>query len=133
MTDTPPSDPDLDAFAASLQADSRDSAVFFRVLCERLLTALPEATVVERERSLLKSRRLARKVTVRLGSETFEAEVGEGGVSCRHVHAVQGIGGGMPWSKQVSVDEWLRELVAAVAQDAATVASAASALRSLVT
>ena len=133
MSETPPSDADLDAFAASLQADSRDSTVFFRVLCERLLTALPEATVVERERSLLKSRRLARKVTVHLGSETFEAELGAAGVTCRHVHAVQGIGGGMPWSKQVGVDEWLHDLVAAVAQDAATVASAASSLRSLVT
>ena len=133
MSDTPPPDADLDAFAASLQADSRDSTVFFRVLCERLLSALPEATVVERERSLLKSRRLARKVTVRLGNETFEAELGAGGVTCRHVHSVQGIGGGMPWSKQVTVDEWLHALVATVAQDAETTASAASALRSLVT
>src|SRR4030088_805176 len=124
MSETPPSDVDLDEFAASLQADSRDSAVFFRVLWERLLTALPEATVVERERSLLKSRRLARKVTVHLGNETFEAELGAGGVTCRHVHSVQGIGGGMPWSKQVSVDEWLHALVATVAQDAETTASA---------
>jgi hypothetical protein len=133
MSDTPPSDADLDAFAASLQADARDSAVFFRVLCERLLAALPEATVVERDRSLLKSRRLARKVTVHLGNETFEAELGADGVTCRHVHSVQGIGGGMPWSKQVSVDEWLHALIAAVAHDAETTASAASALRSLVT
>jgi hypothetical protein len=133
MSDTLPSETDLDALAASLQADVRDSTVFFRVLCERLLDALPENTVVERDRSVFKKRRLARRVTVRLGDETFEAELGPTDVICRHVHSVHGIGGGLPSSRLVSVDEWLRTLVATLAQQAQSNAAAASALRSLAT
>jgi hypothetical protein len=133
MPDTPPSETDLDALAASLNADTRDSAVFFAVLCEKLLNELPENTDVERERSLFKKRRLARRVTVHLGDETFEAELGPSEVTCRHIHAVHGVGGGLPWSQQVSVDEWLRALVATVTQAVQGSAAAASALRSLVT
>jgi hypothetical protein len=133
MSDTTPPEADLDALAASLQADTRDSTVFFRVLCERLLDILPETTVVERDHALFKKRRLARKVTVRLGEETYEAELGPGGVTWRHVHSVYGIGGGLPWSKQVSVDDWLRALVATVGEQAHTSATAASALRALIT
>lgn len=133
MSDTLPSDADLDTFAASLQADERDSTVFFRVLCAKLLDALPESTEVEREHSLLKKRRLARKVTVRLRDETFEATLGQGDVICRQIHSVTGVGGGLPWAKQLSVDEWLRALMATVAEQGQTSAAAASALRSLVT
>jgi hypothetical protein len=133
VSDSLPSEADLDALAAALQADARDSTVFFRVLCERLLDALPGHTDVQREHSVFKKRRQARHVTVSLGAETFEAELGKGDVTCRHIHSVQGIGGGLPWSKQVTVDEWLRALVAAVAQQAQTSDAAASALRSLVT
>jgi hypothetical protein len=97
------------------------------------LDALPENTVVERDRSVFRKRRLARRVTVRLGDETFEAELGPTAVICRHVHSVQGVGGGLPSSRLVSVDEWLRTLVATVAQQAQTNAAAASALRSLAT
>ncbi|MDQ2960949.1 MAG: hypothetical protein M3R48_07870 [Candidatus Dormibacteraeota bacterium] len=133
MSDSPPPETDLDALAASLNADARDTTVFFRVLCGKLLAAFPSVTVVEREHSVLKSRRLPRKVTVQLGDETFEAEQGPAGVTCRHIHAVHGVGEGLPWSKQVSVDEWLHSLVTIVAQDAQATAAAASALRSLVT
>lgn len=133
MSDAPPPALDLDALAASLQADERDATVFFRVLCEKLLDALPESTDVERARSVFKNRRLAHSVTVRLEDETFEADLGPSGVTCRHSHAVHGVGGGLPWSKQVSVDEWLRSLVATVAEQAQTNAQAAAALRTLVT
>jgi hypothetical protein len=133
MSDMPAPGTDLDTLAASLNADARDATVFFRVLCEKLLAAFPSATAVERDHALLKSHRMPRKVTVRLGDETFEAEQGPGGVTCRHIHAVHGIGGGLPWSKEVSVDEWLSALVAIVAQDAEATAAAAAALRSLVT
>jgi hypothetical protein len=133
MSDALPPQADLDALAVSLQTDERDAGVFFRVLCQRLVDVLPQSTEVERERSVFKKRRLARRVTVRLGEETLEAELGPSGVTCRHIHSVHGVGGGLPWSKQVSIDEWLHALVAAVAREARTNAEAASALRSLVT
>jgi hypothetical protein len=133
MSDELPPEADLDALAVSLQADERDATVFFRVLCQRLVDVLPQSTDVQRHRSVFKKRRLARRVTVHLGDETFEAELEPGGVTCRHTHSVHGVGGGLPWSKQVSIDEWLHALVAAVAREARTNAEAASALRSLVT
>lgn len=133
MSDARPSEADLDALVAALQADARDSTVFFRVLCEKLLQAMPDETEVEREHSVFKKRRLARRVTVHLGDDTLEAELGQGDVTCRHIHSVHGLGGGLPWSRQVSVDEWLRALVATISQQAQSSAAAASTLRSLVT
>ncbi|MEO8897143.1 MAG: hypothetical protein ABI352_02895 [Candidatus Dormibacter sp.] len=133
MDDAPPPDTDLSALAASLQSDARDSAVFFRVLCATLEDALPANTTVERDHSVFKTKRLARKVTVRLGSETFEAEESGGRVVCRHIHAVQGVGGGLPYAKEVGMQEWLGGLVTAMAQEANTNTAAAAALRSLTT
>jgi hypothetical protein len=129
----PPPDADLSALAASLQSDARDSTVFFRVLCATLEEALPENTTVEREHSVFKKNRLARKVTVTLASETFEAEVSAGRVVCRHVHAVQGVGGGLPYAKEVNVHEWIEELIACIAQEATANSAATAALRSLTT
>ncbi len=133
MGDVPPPEEDLTALAASLQSDARDSAVFFRVLCSTLEDALPASTVVEREHSLFKEKRLARRVTVRLGDDTFEAELAGDRILCRHTHAVHGVGGGLPYSKETGVDEWLTALLTAVAQDAHTTATATAALRSLTT
>ncbi|MGH7721824.1 MAG: hypothetical protein ACRENL_03170 [Candidatus Dormibacteria bacterium] len=133
MSDSLPPREDLDAVAASLQADARDAGVFFQVLCEKLLSALPENTEVERDRSVFKKRRRARRINVRLGDETFEAELERGKVTCRHIHSVHGVGGGLPWSKPASVDEWVRALVEMVSREARTEGSAAAALRSLVT
>lgn len=133
MSDLPPPEADLSALAASLQSDARDSTVFFRVLCATLEGALPAATTVEREHSLFKSKRQAQKVSVHLGDDTFEAELRQGGVACRHIHAVHGVGGGLPYSKELGMDEWLTALLAGVAQDAQVSAAATAALRSLTT
>lgn len=107
--------------------------MFFGVLCTTLEAALPECTTVEREHSLFKAKRLARRLTVRLGDDRFEAEVGDGRLVCRQVHAVHGVGGGLPYTKQLGVEEWVEALVAGVAQDAQARAAATAALRSLTT
>jgi hypothetical protein len=129
----PPPEADLSALAASLQSDARDSTVFFRVLCATLQEALPQNTTVEREHSVFKKKRLAHRVTVNLASETFEAQVSDGRIVCRHVHAVQGVGGGLPYAKEVSVQEWIEALLACMAQEASANSAAAAALRSLTT
>lgn len=133
MGDVPPPDADLSALAASLHSDARDSAVFFRVLCATLESALPERTTVEREHSVFRAKRLARTLSVRLGDDTFEAEMSAGRLVCRHVHAVHGVGGGLPYSTEVGVTEWVAALVAGVAQDAEAGDAATAALRSLTT
>lgn len=129
----PPPDPDLGALSAALQSDARDSSVYFRVLCTTLEDALPKNTTVEREHSVFKTKRVARKVTVNLAHETFEAEESAGRLLCRHIHSVQGVGGGLPYAKELSMEEWLDALLASVAQDAGANSAAASALRSLTT
>jgi hypothetical protein len=129
----PPPDADLSALSASLQSDARDSAVFFGVLCATLETALPERTTVGRERKLFGAKRPPRTLVVRLGDDTFEAEMLDGRMRCRHLHAVHGVGGGLPYSKELGVDEWVDALTAAVAQDAQASAAATAALRSLAT
>lgn len=132
-SDEPPAPADLDALAASLQADAGDAGVFFPVLCEKLLDALPACTEVEREHSLVKRKRRPRRVTIRFGDDTFEAELAQGVVTCRHSHFVSGIGGGLPYSRQVSLADWLAAVLAALAAEAQTSAAATAALRSLVT
>jgi hypothetical protein len=131
--DRPADATDLDSLAALLQADARDAKVFFPVLCEKLLGALPDAAVVEREHSLRKRNRVARKITLRLGDDTFEAEMAGDIVSCRHVHAVRGVGGGMPFNRQLELDDWIAAVVASLAHQAQTSAAATAALRALVT
>jgi hypothetical protein len=131
--DAVPPEADLSALAASLQSDARDSTVFFGVLCTALESAVPASTTVERQRSLVRSRRLARRLTVRLGDDTFEAELHDGRTVCRHLHAVSGVGGGLPYSKEVGVQQWTAALVAALAHDARATAAATEALRSLTT
>jgi hypothetical protein len=133
VSDAPPPDPDVSALSASLQSDARDSAVFFRVLCATLENALPQNTTVEREHSLFKKKRLARKVSVHLGDETFDAEMWQGRLACRHVHAVHGVGGGLPYSKEMGMEEWVAALLASVALDAQASAAATDTLRSLTT
>jgi hypothetical protein len=129
----PPPEPDLSALAASLQSDARDSRVFFSVLCATLEAALPKNTTVERDHSMFKKKRLPRKVTVSLAGETFEAEGSDGRLVCRHIHIVHGVGGGLPYAKEVSTEEWLDQLLASVAQEATANSAATDALRSLTT
>ncbi len=133
VDDAPPPETDLNALAASLQSDARDSRVFFAVLCATLEQALPNSTTVERDHSVFKKKRLPRKVTVSLASERFEAEESNGHLMCRHIHVVQGVGGGLPYAKEVSTREWLDGLLAGVAQEADVNSAAADALRSLTT
>lgn len=132
MSEVLPPEADLDTLAASLHADASDSTVFFRVLCAKLADALPEHALVECDRALLRKNRLARKVTVRFGDDTFDADLQHGDVLCRHVHSVTGVGGGMPYTKQLSIDDWLRAIIERMSTEAQVRAGAATALGSLV-
>lgn len=107
--------------------------MFFAVLCTALENALPSATTVERRHSLVKAKRTPWRLTVRLGDDTFDAELHEGRLQCRQVHAVQGVGGGLPYYRDLGVREWSAALVAALADDAQATAAATDALRSLAT
>lgn len=124
---------DFDMVAASLQADMRDAAVFFPVLCQKLADALPEAAKLEREPGLFKKHHPVRKITLRFPYDTFEAELVSGAISCRHVHFGHGVGGGPAFSKALDVNQWLAAVLAVLSEQAQSSATATAALRSLVT
>ncbi len=52
---------------------------------------------------------------------------------CRQVHASHGIHGGMPYTKDLTVQEWMAAVLAAVTADAQASAAATDTLRSLLT
>jgi hypothetical protein len=131
--DVPPPEAELSALSASLQSDARDATVFFGVLCSGLESALPSSTMVERRHSLVKAKRVPRRLTVHLGDDSFDAELHDGRLQCRHIHAVDGVGGGLPYSRDLGVQEWTAALVTALAHDARATAAATDALRSLTT
>jgi hypothetical protein len=133
VADALPPDADLSTLAASLQSAARDSAVFFNVLCATLESALPGGTTVERDHRLFKRARAARKVTIRLGDDSFEAEMSAGRLAGRQVHAVHGVGGGLPFSKEMPMDLWMTAVVEGLERDAQASAAATAALRSLTT
>jgi hypothetical protein len=133
MSDTPQSEQDLDELVGSLRADGSDINVFFQVFTAKLIDTIPGAVEVEREGGLFKKQHPVRRLLVRLGDDTFEAEPRQGTIACRHTHDVHGVGGGLPFSRDLGFDEWLRALVGALAQQAQTNAAASAALRSLVT
>src|ERR1700736_174028 len=54
MTDLPPHQPDLDALAASLRLDARDTAFFSQVLATRLPDSMPAIVTLDREGGMFK-------------------------------------------------------------------------------
>ena len=57
----------------------------------------------------------------------------EGQLLCRQVHAVHGIHGGIPYTKELAVEQWMSAVLAAVTADARSSAAATDTLRSLLT
>jgi hypothetical protein len=130
MSDASPPDPDLDSITASLHLDAADISVFFQVFCSKLLDAVPGCVEVQREGGLFKKDHPIRKIAVRAGEDLFEAELGRGGVVCRHAHAVRGI---VLRSEEIGFDAWRRSLVQILSSQAQITAEAAAGLRSEVT
>jgi len=135
MMEVPPPAREIDAVMASLRADASDITVFFQVLSAKLQAAIPESVELERTKGIFKRRRNrpVRRIVIHAGDDLFEAEMHQGTVTCRQNHIVHGIGGGMPFSKELSFDEWLRGLFEHLALRAQTNAAVSTALRSLVT
>lgn len=134
MSEGSPPAGDLDALAAELRADSSDLRVFFQVLCSKLADDLPHAVTLEREPGMFKKHPQVRRLTVRLGGDTFTAEQrADDTISWHQSHAVLGVGGGMPFARDLDVNDWLRALVDVVDSGVHGTDATAAALRSLVT
>jgi hypothetical protein len=120
---------DLDLLAASLQADGGDVRLLLRALVTRLSGALGDRLTVERSGGLLRRSSDIRRVSVRLGDETLDAALEDGALACTVARSSGGI---RIRSARVTVDEWLRRLLAALRDEAATSTAARNALESIV-
>lgn len=121
-------DLDLDLLASSLRADDGDVRVLLRALVTRLSGALGERLSVERVGRFRKSEEI-RQVSIHLGDDQFDATVDRGSLECTISRSSGGI---RIRSIRVGIDEWLRRLLGALAEEAATTEATRVALESLV-
>ena len=120
---------DLDLLASSLRADGGDVRVLLRALVTRLSDALGDRLAVERAGSRLRKSEEIRQVSIRLGDDQFDAAVDRGTVVCTISRSSGGI---RIRSSRVGIDEWLRRLLGALRDEAATTEATRVALESLV-
>jgi hypothetical protein len=119
---------DLDLLASLLRADGGDVRVLLRALVTRLSDALGDRLAVERAGRFRKSEEI-RQLSIRLGDEQFDATMDRGVVECSISRSSGGI---RIRSSRVGIDEWLRRLLGALRDEAATTEATRVALESLV-
>lgn len=120
---------DLDLLASSLQADGGDVRILLKVLIGRLSGALGDRLVVERAGGRFKKSEEIRRVTVQLGNDTLDAAVRGGTLECTVARSSGGI---RIRSAKVSMDEWLRQLLGSLRDEAANSNATRQALESIV-
>ncbi len=111
--------PGFDMVAASIRADASDADTFFRVLVAKMADALGDRVTVKRSGGLLKRDRPVTGVEMDLTSAgagiVLAANREHSGITCTVVRRVRGIALS---TKQVSMPEWIEELVSALAEEA---------------
>jgi len=126
--------PGFDMVAASIRADAADAETFFRVLVVKMSDALGDRVTVKRAGGLLKRHRPVTGVEMDLtsaGQGVVLAAISEhNAITCTVVHRVRGIALS---TKQVSMPEWIEELVSALAEEAKRSQQTWSALHGLLT
>jgi hypothetical protein len=120
---------DLDLLASSLQSDGGDVRILLRVLVSRLSGALGDRMKVERKSGMLRRSEVIRRVTITLGDDQLLAEVADDRLDCAVARSSGGI---RIRSTKVSTDEWLRRLLVALREEAATSQATRQALESMV-
>jgi len=119
---------DLDLLASSLRAEGGDIRTLLRALVTRLSGALGDRLQVERSGRFRKGDEI-RSISISLGDDQLEATVDRGSVVCTIGRSVGGI---RIRTTRVGVDEWLRRLLGALRDEAATTQATRMALESLV-
>jgi hypothetical protein len=128
VTDAGGAELDLDLLASSLRADDGDVRVLLRALVTRLADALGDRLTVERAGKFRKSDEI-RRVSIRLGDDQFDATVERSTLDCTISRSSGGI---RIRSSRVGIDEWLRRLLGALRDEAATTEATRVALESIV-
>ena len=121
---------DLDVLAASVHADGDDVRVLLRVLVGRLAGVLGDRLDVERAGGrLFRKSDDIRRVSIHLGDDQLNAVVDHGALVCTVARSSGGI---RIRSTKVTVDQWLRQLLGALRDEAAHSQSTREVLESLV-
>ena len=130
MDGTPgtPGDFDLDLLASSLRAEGGDVRMLLRALVTRLSSALGDRLEVERAGRFRRSEEIQR-ISIQLADDQLDATVARGALECTVSRSVGGI---RIRTTRVGVDEWLRRLLGALRDEAATTQATRVALESLV-
>jgi hypothetical protein len=121
---------DIDLLAASFRADSSDVVVFVETLAAKLEEAVPGRVQVERRRQGMRGPKVVRKIVLDGGDQRLELRADGRAVEtvCARVS-----GGIVLKNEQVSTDQWLAALGAALAAEAARNATTKQALERLLT
>lgn len=106
----------LDTVAGSLRADSSDTRTLIEALARKLEAALPNQTVVERKatRPFSRAKRVVR-ITIGLGETDYTLSMVAGSARATRSKTVGGI---VIRNEDLSVDEWLSSLTAALDAEA---------------
>ena len=111
--------PGFDMVAASIRADASDTETFFRVLVAKMSDALGDRVTVKRSGGLLKRDRPVTGIELDLTSVgagvVLAASREHDAIACTVARRVRGIALS---TKQVSMPEWIEELVSALAEEA---------------
>lgn len=98
----------FDLLAASLRADTTDTRIFLEVLATKLGGALPQRTTVEREHHLFRKEQPVRRIQINLGDRSYALMAQPHGLLAQRVHVVRGIA---LKTEEISLDQWIDELV----------------------
>jgi hypothetical protein len=124
--------PGFDMVAASIRADAADMESFFRVLVAKMADALGDRVTVKRSGGILKRDRPVVGVEMDLTSAgagvVLAAQREHNAIACTVVRRVRGIALS---TKQVSMPEWIEELVTALGEEAKRSQQTWSALHGL--
>ena len=108
-------DPDIDLVAASLRADAGDLRAFVEALAVKLEAAMPQSVSIERRRDGMFGPKSVRRIGVDAGGWRLELRTSSGSIqtTCSRLS-----GGIVLKREEVSTDEWLRALGAALTEQA---------------
>jgi hypothetical protein len=123
------SDLDLDLLASSLHADTGDVRILLKALVAKLADALGPRLVVERKGGRIRKSDDIERLVVTLGDDQLEAKVEAGACVCSVANSSGGI---RIRSARVTMDEWLRQLLSALRDEARTSQATRQALESMV-
>ena len=119
---------DFDLLAASLRADTKDLEAFVEALATKLEGSFPERVRIDRKGGRFGGQRRVERLSVELDDHSFELERDHAEVNCRRRNVVRGI---VLKNQELSVEQWIDELSAALTRAAGDTERGREALQRL--